>query len=139
MNSITVRELTMRLFRPAVIVAVAAVFTVGSAWTVPVSAKASSDTVVWSNYRATSSQSIEWFEGHFLSALGVGNPKLKVYLVTQQGRIIWLQERNWAGYQHSGIHRVEVNQSLAEEMSSVCTELYEGVVFLDKSCSPIVT
>ena len=127
----------MRLVRPVAVTAAAIALSAASA-AAPTPAQADPVVFVGASYKATSVRSIEWIEGHFQSLRPIGNPKIKVFMVTQAGRIFWVAERNWRGDQYSGSHKEGVNQSFAEDIGSACMELYEGGIFVDKSCVPIV-
>ncbi|MBQ1090555.1 hypothetical protein [Streptomyces sp. B93] len=107
--------------------------------TAPAPAHADPLVAVKATYKATSVRSIEWFKGEFGGARPVENPSLKVYLLTQTGRMIWVENRHWIGPQYSGWHQVSVNQSFAENIGSACAELFEGGLFLEKHCNPIIT
>lgn len=129
----------MRFFRALATAAAACAITAAASVTAPSTAQAVPLRWATVDYKATSVRSIEWFQGGF-STFGVTteNPTVKTYLLTQRGQITWLQERHWIGAQYTGSHRVAVNQSFRENIGSACAELYEGGVFVDKKCKPIL-
>ncbi|WP_059008220.1 hypothetical protein [Streptomyces specialis] len=86
----------------------------------------------------TSQQSIEYIEGHFASAGGVGNPRLHVRLLDSNNQVVWQGDRSWSGNRLSETLTIPINLSLAQAAARTCATLYEAGGYMDTACTPLV-
>ncbi|MGK5533623.1 hypothetical protein [Streptomyces sp. URMC 129] len=85
----------------------------------------------------TSSQSIEYIEGHFVSAAGVGNPRVHVRLLDYNNQVIAEGEQTWTGNRYSETLTIPINLSLSREAARTCATLYEAGGYMDTACTPL--
>ncbi|MFJ5736726.1 hypothetical protein [Streptomyces microflavus] len=86
---------------------------------------------------AQSHRYLNTIEGHFTSALGVGNPRVHVRVLDAQNREMFSRDRSWGGNRRDEEARFEVTVMMPRDAARVCASLYESGGLISTACSPV--
>ncbi|TXS39749.1 hypothetical protein EAO75_43475 [Streptomyces sp. uw30] len=86
---------------------------------------------------AQSPRYLNTISGNFISATGVGNPRLHVRVLDAQNREMFSRDRSWGGNRRDEVATFEVTVLMPRDASRVCATLYEGGGYMDTACSPV--
>ncbi|MFE9017522.1 hypothetical protein ACFYNL_02915 [Streptomyces sp. NPDC007808] len=86
---------------------------------------------------AQSPRFLNTISGSFLSATGVGNPRLHVRVLDAQNKEMFGRDRSWSGNRRDELATFEVTVLMPRDAARVCATLYEAGGYMDTACSPV--